>query len=132
MSTRVGLLWLRGVARHMVLALAVAATLLGVYYAPLIYRESHGKPFTFMWAVIKLEITDANLVAVTSDSMIMMQECCPEPLSKPLTNFVSARGWIYQDQMGAGIFYEKGDTRLSVTSRMFSRRYVVYHLDQTP
>lgn len=34
--------------------------------------------------------------------------------------------------MGAGIFYEKGDTRLTVTSRMFSRRYVVYTLNRTP
>lgn len=132
MSTRVGQLWPRGVARYVALALAVAATVLGIYYAPLIYRESYGKPFAFMWAVIKLEITDANLVAVTSDSTIMMQECCPEPLTKSLTDFVSARGWTYKDQMGAGIFYEKGDTRLRVISRMLSRRYVVYHLDRTP
>jgi len=114
------------------LALAVAVTLLAANYGSLFYRESQSKPFALVWAVIKLEFTDANLVSVTSDSTTFMQKCCPQPLSQPLTDFVAARGWTYKDQMGAGIFYEKDGTTLTATSRMFSRRYVLYRIDRTP
>lgn len=104
----------------------------GAHYGPLIYRESRGRPIAFLWAVARLELTVASLFAVVPDSTILMQECCPTQLHKPLTDFLAPRGWTSKDQMGAGIFYEKGSTRLLAVSRMFSRHFVVYQLDQMP
>jgi hypothetical protein len=123
---------LQSVAAKVAIVVAVTVIIGGVFYAPLIYRESDGKPFTFMWAVTKLEVTGADVVAVVPDSRILMHKCCSEPLSKPLSNFMAARGWTYKDQMGAGIIYEKGNTRLLAVSRTFSRRYVAYQLDRRP
>lgn len=123
---------LRSHASKAALALGAVVIVLGLLYAPLLYQESHGHPLPYLQAMVKLELRVANLVAVTPDATIFMQKCCPQPLHQPLTDFLGARGWIFQDQMGAGLFYERGTARLTIISRMFSRRYVVYDLDRAP
>lgn len=123
---------LRSLISKTAMALVAVAILFGLLYRPLLYRESSGNPLPYLRAMVKLELTDTNLVLITPDATILMQKCCPQPLSQPLTDFLTPMGWIYQDQMGAALLYAQGQNRLTATSRMFSRRYVVYDLERAP
>lgn len=120
--------WRRPAAIAVLGSAITAAVLLGAYFGPIFYTESHGQPLPYLWAAVRLELTGSDLEAVGSDQTLLMQKCCPAPLHRPLSEWLAGQGWTFQDQMGAGLFYEKGMTRLTVTSRMFSRRYVIYKL----
>lgn len=52
----------------------------------------------------------------------------------PLVNLMAARGWTYKEQMGAGIIFTKNGTQVTVSSRMYTRYFMIFSLpepDQT-
>ncbi len=89
----------------------------------ILYLFQEGNPLPVLWGIMRLEFTGAEIVPFAGNKLI--QKAGPEA---PLTEYLAARGWIFQDRLGAGIFYKKGGAELFVGTRMFTRRYVVYEL----
>ena len=87
-----------------------------------IFQE--GNPLPVLWAIIKLEFTDSNIVAFTENKLI--QKDGPEA---PLTNYLAEHGWTFKDRLGSLIVYTRGTDELYVKSRRLTTFYNVYELE---
>jgi len=47
-----------------------------------------------------------------------------------LKTHLEQQGWTWQNQFGAGVFYQKGNQRLAASCGMYSRRYMICDLTQ--
>lgn len=84
-----------------------------------------GNPLPVIRAVLKLELTGADIVPLNEDGSKLIQKAGPED---PLTKYLAASGWVFRERLGAAIFYEKDSKKLTVEARMLTRRYVVFEL----
>jgi hypothetical protein len=107
-----------------ILASLLLVLVVAVLNIKILYLFQEGNPFPVLWGIIKLELTDANIVPIAEDKLIQKEG--PET---PLTDYLSEQGWAFKDRLGAGIFYAKDNANLYVEARMFTRYYVVYELE---
>lgn len=42
-----------------------------------------------------------------------------------IKKMISAKGWEFKDKMGSGLFFEKDDEQLIVTTQMWTKKYVL-------
>ncbi|MEQ8201551.1 MAG: CapA family protein [Syntrophomonadaceae bacterium] len=49
---------------------------------------------------------------------------------KPLLDMMASRGWNYQEQMGTGIMFVKNGALATVSSRMFTSRYIIFSIPE--
>lgn len=110
-----------------VFAVVVLLVTFLILFGEILIQE--GNPVPVICAVIKLELTGAEIVPVTQDQMKLMQKTGPEG---PLTEYLAARGWVFKDRLGAGIFYARNGDDLFAEARMLTRRYVIFELDRSP
>ncbi|MEW6663423.1 MAG: hypothetical protein ACOY9Y_07715 [Bacillota bacterium] len=110
--------------KTIILVSTVLVLVVAIFNIKILYLFQEGNPLPVLWGIIKLELTDANIVPFAEYKLI--QKAGPET---PLTNYLAERGWTFKDRLGAGIFYKKDNTSLFVKTRMFTRYYVIYELE---
>lgn len=88
-----------------------------------------GNPFPVLRSAIQLELSGADVVPVAGEGILYIQKAGSE---EPLTDYLSGYGWAFSERLGSSIFYERNGETLYADSRMLTRRYVVYELDQHP
>lgn len=49
---------------------------------------------------------------------------------QPLIDMMASRGWNYKEQMGAGIIFTKNGAVATVSSRMYTRRYMIFSIPE--
>jgi hypothetical protein len=87
-----------------------------------IFQE--GNPLPVLWAIIKLEFTESDIVQFAENKFI--QKDAPET---PLTNFLAKHGWTFKDRLGSLIIYTRGADELYVKTRSLTSFYNVYELE---
>lgn len=92
-----------------VLALILLMLVVAVLNIKILYLFQEGNPLPVLWAIIKLELTDADIVQFTKNKFI--QKAGSE---SPLTDYLAEQGWTFKDRLGAGIFYTKDGANLYV------------------
>lgn len=98
-----------------------------VLFGEIFFQE--GNPFQVIRAALQLEMTGAGIVPVSGEEALFIQKVGDED---PLTEFLAGHGWVYRERLGSAIFYDRDEETLYVETRMLTRRYVVYELDQQP
>ena len=68
-------------------------------------------------AVALLTVSSKNLVRVDRETFV--QKAGAGDL--PIITYLQDRGWMFVEQMGSGLFFERGKTRSLVVSRQYSR-----------
>lgn len=97
---------------------------IAVFNIKILYLFQEGNPLPALWGIVKIELTDANIVPFAENKLI--QKTGPET---PLTDYLAEHGWTFKDRMGSVIFYAKDKDELLVKARMFTRYFVVYELE---
>ena len=108
--------------RRVLLAAIMLVLVFTIFNIRTIFQE--GNPLPVLWAIIKLEFTDSNIVAFAENKFI--QKDGPET---PLTDFLAEHAWEFKDRLGSVIFYTRGDHELFVKTRSFTGFYNVYELE---
>ncbi len=93
------------------------------FYHPIITQE--GNPGPVATGIIKLELSGEEIVPLPG--RLLLQKAGP---ITPLKAYLAGYGWIYSDQLGSGIFFQRRGEELFVHARMLTRRYVVYESDR--
>lgn len=107
------------------LMLIVALLLLmgvSVITQPVIFQE--GNPLPVFLAILKVEL-NLTEIAPVSDTKYLQKSGSHEPLN----SLLASQGWQFVDQMGAGLFYARNGDNLFVMSRMLTRRYFIYEIE---
>ena len=96
-----------------------------LFFGTAILQE--GNPLPILLAIAKLELSELKVVPISSKDDYLIQKAGKG--EAPLTEQLSKYGWEFKDRLGSAIYYEKDGATLLVTSRAFSRRYIIYELD---
>ena len=109
---------------YYVIIIIILLVLVVIARGPVLFQE--GNPLPIITGIIRLQFTDQSMVKVSENKL--MQKSGEENI---LDNYLSERGWVFRDGLGAGIFYSRNGEDIFIHSRMFTRRYIVYELDRT-
>lgn len=93
-----------------------------LYFGTALLQE--GNPLPVSSAIARLELSEVEVVPIFSSNNLLIQKAGKG--EAPLTEYLSGEGWKFKDRLGSAIFYEKDGVTLHVSSRMFTRRYIVY------
>lgn len=105
-------------------ALLALLALFLLWQMPLLLQE--GDPVPLIYGITRLEFNGNDIVIISERKLIQLKG--PEA---PLSRILSEKGWQFEERLGSGIFYARGDEKLFVQCRMFTRRYMVYELDRS-
>lgn len=96
-----------------------------LFFGTALFQERNSLPV--FSAVLRLELSGIEIAPISSNSNLLIQKVGEG--EAPLTEYLSENGWEFIDRLGSAIFYEKDGATLTVSSRMFSRRYIIYELE---
>ena len=51
--------------------------------------------------------------------------------NEQLKQMMESRGWAFKEQMGAGLFFTKGNEEIIVEGRMWTGKYVIFQVPET-
>lgn len=105
--------------------LALIIVVVVMFFARTLFQE--GNPLPVFAAIFRLEFTQLEVVPITGEGHLFLQRAGKG--EAPLTGYLGESGWQFKDRLGSAIFYEKDGVMLRVSSRMFTRRYVVYEFN---
>jgi len=107
--------------RDIILVLLVAILL--IYRKPL-FQE--GNPLPVLSGIIKLNLTNENIVKITEDGSKYITKSKNGVDS--ITQFMKEKGYKLADQMGAGYIFEKEDkSTILITHRFYSTFYDIWY-----
>ncbi|GAA0344376.1 hypothetical protein GCM10008967_38460 [Bacillus carboniphilus] len=95
------------------------------YYPPLPIGN-----LTTKEAIERLEETESKIVeiAVEEDTIWYITKTENKGISiadENIKHLIGAKGWDFKEKDGAGLFFEKGEERLVVTTEMWGKHYVI-------
>lgn len=82
-----------------------------------------GNPLFMGWAVVRLEVSDLEIVKVSDKPPRYLSPVDVEV--DPFIKMMEQQGWKFADQMGGGIVFEKKGETFIATKRKWTRRYNV-------
>lgn len=114
--------WVVKKSRIILIGIIIISLLLVLTYKNAILQE--GNPLPVFKGILELYATSNDLVSisVTRDKFIAKSGTSHQAL----LSYAQKQGWTYIDQLGAGIMFETYTKAITVTSRMYSRFFVVY------
>lgn len=93
---------------------------------PLYQQEGSLLPYaSTAW---QLETGSADIAAVPGEMEKYMARSTDA--MQALTDMMASRGWTFKEQMGAGIIFVKNGVVATVSSRMYSGRYMVFSIPE--
>jgi len=87
-----------------------------------IYMQE-GNPLPIVSAAIKLGWNNSDIEPVTTSPEIYLIRTTDG--IDPIISLMESRGWSYKEQLGAGIVFVHNGELLTLSSRMYSRRYMI-------
>ncbi|MBS3948141.1 MAG: hypothetical protein KGZ57_07585 [Dethiobacter sp.] len=100
---------------------------LAFFPSPIFFQEGNALPV--LRALAAVEFLNRDLARIDGLVIKYLQKDGP---AAPLTDYLAGHGWVFKDQLGSAIFYERNGQTLSVKARKLTRFYTVYELDQEP
>jgi hypothetical protein len=101
--------------------------ILAFFSSPIFFQE--GNPLPVLRALIAVEFLNRDLARIDGSAIKYLQK---DGSVAPLTDYLAGDGWVFKDQLGSAIFYERNGHTLSVKARKLTRFYTAYELDQKP
>lgn len=119
---------LKGKRAAILLVFVVMLFLVLAFFAsPIFFQEGNALPV--LRALAAVEFLNRDLARIDGPVIKYLQKDGP---AAPLTDYLAGHGWVFKDQLGSAIFYERNGQTLSVQARKLTRFYTVYELDQEP
>ena len=100
---------------------------LAFFASPIFFQEGNALPV--LRALAAVEFLNRDLALIDGPVIKYLQKDGPVA---PLTDYLAGHGWVFKDQLGSAIFYERNGQTLSVKVRKLTRFYTVYELEQEP
>lgn len=81
-------------------------------------------------AVIKLELSDAEMVPIDSDYHQQHKQyiAFAEDSNESIQKMIEQQGWKFQERMGSGYFFIKDNKKQMIATRMWTRRYILINM----
>ncbi|AXI00962.1 hypothetical protein DV702_15340 [Sporosarcina sp. PTS2304] len=78
----------------------------------------------------KLNKSDEKIVEIAKDDKSIWYITKNEEdgiltVDENIKKMISTKGWEFKDKMGSGLFFEKDDEQLTVTTQMWTKKYVL-------
>ncbi len=109
-----------------VFSLVIIIGLFSIKLWPLYQQEGNLLPLaTAAW---KLETGAANIAAIPGETEKYLARSFDGTQS--LNDMMASRGWIYKEQLGAAAMFVKNDALATVSSRMFTSRYMIFSIPE--
>lgn len=96
-------------------------------YKDVIFQE--GNPLPIVKGIGKMMITGESLVQYAENPDKYITKSGNE--YEPLKQFMNEKGWEYQEQMGAGFVFKKGNDTTTVSTRLYTKKFVLIYLNET-
>ncbi|WP_028594003.1 hypothetical protein [Paenibacillus assamensis] len=89
-----------------------------------IFQE--GNPVPLFLSIVKLNFINEEIVQFSEqpEKYVMKIDNNEEIFKK----YMREKGWVYQDKLGAGLIFEKNKEKITITSRMYSKEYIIYSI----
>jgi len=100
---------------------------LAFFSSPIFFQEGYALPV--LRALAAVEFLNRDLARIDGPAIKYLQKEGPVAT---LTDYLAGYGWVFKDQLGSAIFYERNGQTLYVKTRQLTRFYSVYELDQEP
>lgn len=79
-------------------------------------------------AAVQLTVSSADITSIHGQTESYLAKSSAG--ITPLVNLMAARGWTYKEQMGAGIIFTKNGVQVTVSSRMYTRQFMIFSLPE--
>ncbi|HAX50566.1 MAG TPA: hypothetical protein DEG06_01765 [Lachnospiraceae bacterium] len=83
------------------------------------------EPICDLVGVVKLEFSTEDIVKISNRKYMLKSR----ESYKPFIKFMENKNWHYIEQVGSGLVFEKDGLKITVSSKMFTRRYIVITYD---
>lgn len=115
--------------RKLIPASIILLLLLGLAWFklyPLYQQEGNLLPYTA--AAWQLETGSANIAAIPGETEKYLARSIDG--NQRLIDMMVSRGWTYKEQMGAATMFVKNGALATVSSRMYSGRYIIFSIPE--
>lgn len=85
-----------------------------------------GNPIPILTAIIKLEISNKDYVTISNGTFI--SENTGENRFNPTIDMMELQGWVYIEQIGSSLLFEKDGEQTLVETRQFSNQYIIWNI----
>lgn len=111
-------------------AIALACFVLAVVVAlPVLGQE--GNPVPILVAIARLHLAGTDVVQWSAGPPARYVTRGRGGI-EPFTAFMAKKGYAYEEQLGAGVVYRRGDAKLIAEQHMLTRLYRVWSLPRSP
>lgn len=99
-------------------------------FGPVIFQE--GNPVPLLVSAVKLQFGDSKYVqfAKTEKRSRYLSESTEDDRYEVIKDFMTAKGWKYQEQMGSGLIFTKNGEDAVVEVRQYSRHYFIWEIQK--
>lgn len=98
-------------------------------YGNVIFQE--GNPIPLISSIIKLEFTNDTYVRYSNSPDQYISEFEPgSQRYKIVIGFMEEKGWAFEEQMGSGLIFKKGDEQMTIETRQYTRNYYVWSIPE--
>ncbi len=97
---------------------------IGLRFGSALFQEDN--TFEVLAAIAKLESTDHPYKQVSVNSQSIMFVSKNNNGGQVIKEFMEVRGWVFQEQMGSGYFFEKDEVTVVVETRLFTGNYFLW------
>lgn len=100
--------------------------LLTLRFGSALYQE--GNPLPVLYAITHLELADSAYEKFAEEdfSKRYVSADTGEGRYDVIKKFMDEQGWVFEEQAGSGLIFEKDGIFLAVETRQYSERYVLW------
>lgn len=115
-----------GITLGIIVVIAVVFIIISKSYYPTLPVDGLSAKET----IKKLKKSDEKIVEIGKDNNSIWYitkngEDGISTVDENIKKMISAEGWQFKDKMGSGLFFEKDDKQLIVTTQMWTKKYVL-------
>lgn len=105
---------------------SLAIILSALTFWSVLSQEEH--PFSILKAIVRLhfEQLDYSLIEQTGEIKRYISKNLSGNRFEIIENYMDDRGWQLQEQLGSVLIFEKEDIRIGISTRQFTRHYLLW------
>jgi hypothetical protein len=109
----------------------VAVGLLLLSMSNVIFQE--GNPLPIFSGIMKLQGPDKEYAVISNKGGTgkYLSRNSGEERYAPVINFMENRSWRFKEQLGAGLVFQKADKQKVIETRLYSRYFYIWEIQDT-
>ena len=99
---------------------------IGIRFGSALGQE--GNPVPYLMAIAKFEFSDSSYAEVldTPTETRYVSASGQDDRFGAVTNFMAAEGWAFNEQLGSGLIFAKGEESIVIETRQYSSHYFIW------